>query len=87
MGPLSAADLADLTRGIPALRLNPPSAAADFAELARGVPASRRGVLLKQVERLEAFSAADLLEVPHLADLPSADLLAATGAVVAPRPT
>ena len=42
MGPLSAADIADLTRGIPALRLNPLSAAADFAELARGVPASRR---------------------------------------------
>ena len=84
--PLSAADLADLTRGIPALRLNPPPATADVANLTRSVSASRQEVLLKHAQRLEAFSAAELLEVPNLAhllevpnlaNLPSADLLAA----------
>ena len=76
--PHSAADLAHLTRGFPALRMKPLSATADT------LAASRQEVLVKQVERLEALSAADLLEVPHLADVPSADLLAATEAVVAP---
>ena len=63
------------------MRIKPLSATADT------LAASRQEVLVKQVERLEALSAADLLEVLDLADLPSPDLLAATGAVVAPRPT
>ena len=55
---------------------DPLSATADFANLIRTVPASRQEVLLKQVERLEAFSAADLLEAPNLAHLLEVPILA-----------
>ena len=58
------------------MRVNPLSATLEFANLTRSAPASRQEVLLKQVQRLEASSAAELLEAPNLAHLLEVPILA-----------